>query len=191
VLALAPGSLARRFALLASLAWLVVSITTVNSLAAQAPPVPAHNRADLREPPPRPPADDRLTQLGQTLFAAVAHDDPARADAIFFPREAFLRVKAISDPGRYWDRLHARFAQDIHALHHQLIDPEHAQYDHLDLSARGGFVRSGEEGNHLPYWASRHSWLYYRERSLVKRMEVRVLITWDDRWYVIHLSEFH
>jgi hypothetical protein len=24
-----------------------------------------------------------------------------------------------------------------------------------------------------------------------RQFEVRVLITWDDHWYVIHLNEFH
>jgi hypothetical protein len=162
------------------------------SLAAQTAsvPVPAHNRAELREAPPRPPADERLQELGSTLFAAITSDTPARADPVFFPREAFLLVKAIADPGRYWDQLHARFAKDVHALHEKLVDPEHAQYDHLELSARGGFMRVDEEGNRLPYWAARHSWLYYREHAALRRFEVRVLIAWDDRWYVIHLSEF-
>ncbi|MFI5308458.1 MAG: hypothetical protein ACHQ53_13960 [Polyangiales bacterium] len=174
------------------LAWLTaIGLLVVCSLAAQAVPIPPHNRADLREAPPRPPSDQRLQELGRTLFAAIAEDAPVQADVIFFPRDAFLLVKAIADPGRYWEQLHARFASDIHALHRQLSDPEHAQYDRLDLATRGGFVRAGEEGNRLPYWASRHSWLYYREHAASRRLEVRVLITWDDRWYVIHLSEFH
>jgi hypothetical protein len=180
------------FIVLASL--MVSDLLAVCSLAAQAAsapvPVPPHNRADLPDPSPRPPADERLQELGRTLFAAITQDTPARADAAFFPRDAFLLVKAIADPGRYWDRLHARFAKDIHALHQKLLDPEHAQYDHLELAARGGWMRVGEEGNRLPYWASRHSSLHYRERSASRRLEVRVLITWDDRWYVIHLSEF-
>ena len=28
-------------------------------------------------------------------------------------------------------------------------------------------------------------------RGRAKKLEVRVLITWEQRWYVIHLSEFH
>lgn len=159
-------------------------------LAAEAPAVPAHNRADLREPPPPPPADERLQQLGARVFDAVARNEPALAESEFFPRPAFLLVKAIADPGRYWAELHARFARDITALHRTLRDAEHAAFERLELSKRGGFVRPGEEANHLPYFAARHNFVHYRDGERRERFELRVLISWDDRWYVIHLSEF-
>src|SRR5206468_1163848 len=105
------------------LTWLTaMGLVAVCSLAAQAIPIPPHNRAELREAPPRPPSDQRLQDLGRALFAAIAQDAPAQAEPCFFPREAFLRVKAIADPGRYWDQLHTRFAKDIHGLHRQLSD---------------------------------------------------------------------
>ena len=140
---------------------------------------------------PRPPVDQTVQALGAALFAAVLHDDPALADAYFFPRDAFLQVKAMQNPGRYWDRLHARFAADVHALHAGTPDIEHAQFDRLELARRGGLVQPGEEGNRLAYWASRHSRLHFRSGELARSFEVRVLITWDNRWYLIHLSEFH
>jgi hypothetical protein len=166
------------------------SLVWSTAAAAQSDPIPAHNRAELTDAP-RPPADDRLQALGAALFAAVLHDDPALAEAVFFPRPAFLLVKAIRDPGRYWDQLHTRFARDIHTLHRALAVAEDLQYDHVELAIRGGFVHAGEEGNRLPYWASRHSVLHYREHGRPRHFELRVMITWDDRWYLIHLSEFH
>ena len=48
-----------------------------------------------------------------------------------------------------------------------------------------------EEGNRLPYWAARHSTLHFRIGPAAQRLEVRVLISWDAHWYVIHLNEFH
>jgi len=176
-----------RTTLLASI--VAASLGWACSAAAQSVSIPAHNRAELTDAP-RPAADERLHALGAALFAAVVHDDPALAEAVFFPRPAFLLVKAIRDPGRYWDQLHTRFARDIHALHRLLATAEDPQYDHVELATRGGFVRRGEEGNRLPYWASRHSVLHYRERGRPHRFELRVMITWDDRWYLIHLSEF-
>jgi len=94
------------------------------------------------------------------------------------------------DPGRYYDRLRSRFDQDIHTLHAALEDPASARFERFELARRGGFVRAHEEANLLPYWASRHSFVYYRAGNQVRRFEVRVMITWDDRWYVIHLNEF-
>jgi hypothetical protein len=33
--------------------------------------------------------------------------------------------------------------------------------------------------------------LHYRVNGVQRAIEVRVLITWGARWYVIHLREFH
>jgi hypothetical protein len=151
--------------------------------------VPLHNRANLKEPPPRPPASEAVDKA-KRLFDAIVADAPERAEEVFFPRAAFLLVKDIPDPGKYYDRLKRRFEQDIHALHASLADPASAQFERFELANRGGFVRVREEGNRLPYWASRHSFIHFRMRGQPQRLEVRVLITWDERWYVIHLNEF-
>jgi hypothetical protein len=152
--------------------------------------VPAHNRADQREPPPRPDVSSAQRRAKQ-LFEAIVRDDPKLAEGVFFPRSAFLLVKDIRDPGAYFDQLHARFAADIHVLYRRLPGLEHAQFERFELARRGGFVAVREEGNRLPYWASRHSLLHYTSQGARHQLEVRVLITWDDQWYVIHLNEFH
>ncbi len=154
-----------------------------------APPVPPHNRADLAEAPPRPPSGD-ADERARRLFDAIASDDPRRAADLFFPREAFLLVKRMSDPGAYWDRLFAHYERDVHALHDALPDLARATFDRLEIVPRGGWVAVGEEANALPYWVSRHSVLHYTVDGDPRSFEVRVLITWDDRWYVTHLSEF-
>lgn len=151
--------------------------------------VPASNRPNQAKPPPRPHASDAEAKA-RVLFEAIVRDDPRHAAAVFFPREAFSRVKDMRDPGRYYDRLQRRFESDIHALHGRLRDPATAEFARFELANRGGFVREREEGNRLPYWASRHSFLHFRDAGKPARFEVRVLITWDDRWYVIHLNEF-
>jgi hypothetical protein len=140
--------------------------------------------------PARPPLGD-FDARARALFDAVVHDAPERAADAFFPRDAFLQVKAMQNPGRYFDKLRARFDQDIHALHRGLGDLSQARFERFELARRGGWVAAGEEGNKLPYWASRHSFLYYRVGDELKRFEVRVAITWQERWYVIHLSKFH
>ena len=154
-----------------------------------APEIPPHNRPDQAQPPPRPPASDAEAKA-RTLFEAIVRDDPKHAASVFFPREAFLLVKDMKDPGRYYDRLQRRFERDVHSLHTRLADPATARFERFELATRGGFVRVREEGNRLPYWASRHSLLHYSAGGKPQRFEVRVLITWDDRWYVIHLNEF-
>jgi hypothetical protein len=160
------------------------------ALTAQAQSVPAHNAADLVEPPPRPAVGD-AEEKAERLFEAIVRDEPARAADFFFPRDAFLQVKATAEPGRYFDKLRTRFDDDIHALHAAHPELARAKYLRFELVKRGGWVKVGEEGNNLPYWVSRHSWLHYEVDGKPAKLEVRVLITWDDHWYITHLSEFH
>jgi hypothetical protein len=176
-----------RFALVL-LAWLApVSAQAEPSTSAQ---IPAENLATLHAPPARPPASE-VDQKARLLFDAIVHDDPQRALECFFPRDAFLKVKAIADPGRYYDELRARFIEDIHSLHRQTPELAQASFARFELVQRGGWIKVGEEANRLPYWASRHSWLHYNVGKSQRKLEVRVLITWGPHWYVIHLSEFH
>lgn len=173
--------------------WVLIHLVTrVPAHAGEPDPaeIPPENRATLRVPPARP--DEQTAQeAGRLLFEAIVRDDPAHAERAFFPREAFLRVKAMARPERYHERLRQRFALDIHALHRALPELVRARFERLALSTRGGWVRPGEEGNRLPYWASRHARLHYRVGESARSLEVRVLISWGTRWYVIHLSEFH
>lgn len=161
-------------------------------VAADPPPsvVPAHNRASLREPAPRPAVGDAADKA-RRLFEAIRNDQPTAVDDFFLPRDAFRAIKAISNPDRRYDTLLSAFHEDIHELHASLRGLATAEFDHLELIRRGGWVVVGEEGNRLPYWASRHSFIQYRTGGRNVRFEVRVLITWDDHWYVTHLNEFH
>jgi hypothetical protein len=152
--------------------------------------VPAENEARRADdPPPRPPPGELEQERGRRLLEAIVHDDPARAQDFFFPLEAFIPLKGIANAAEYWHRLFERYAVDIHALHATV--PADAVFERLEVVTRGGWVRPREEGNRLPYWAARHNRLHYRTGGETRVLEVRVLITWADRWYITHLSEFH
>lgn len=182
---LRPGRLPARIAVATA-----VALCALGVAAQPRTVVPAHNDARLTAPPPRPPVGDAADKA-RRLFEAIVQDDPERARDFFFPRDAFLVLKAMADPGAYWDRLYARYVRDIHTLHERTPDLAGATFDRLELVRRGGWVRVREEANALPYWASRHSWLHYRTaRNRPRKLELRVLITWDDHWYLTHLSEF-
>lgn len=162
---------------------------------AQDVPIPEQNRADLTEPPPRPGPGD-VEDRARRLLQAIAQDQPALAHDFFLSREAFRAIKGIAEPDRLYDRIFRMYEDDIHELHAQLFsgaagaDAARAEFVRFEFSRRRGWVRLREESNRLPYWAQRHNWLVYRVGDEERRIEVRTMIAWGDRWYITHLSEF-
>ena len=171
-------------------ALVVLSLLTAGLAAADPPAIPEHNRATLREPAPRPAVGDAADKA-RRLFDAIQRDDAASVEDFFLPREAFRLIKAIANPDRRYDVLLQAYREDVHELHESIPGLAGATFERFVLVRRGAWVLPGEEGNRLPYWASRHSYIEYRVGSRVRQLEVRVLITWDDHWYVTHLNEFH
>lgn len=155
------------------------------SAVAQPPRIEIPPENDWRDPPDRrPPPGDAEARAGQ-LFAAILADDPALARDFFFPLEPFMVLKGIAEPRRYWEVLLHHYERDIHALHAEI--PEGAVFDRLVMTRRGGWVERRQEANAIPYWASRHDWIYYRVDDDERRFELRTLINWGPRWYVTHI----
>lgn len=175
-----------------ALSVLVLVFLTRSAVVAQpsdsAEAVPEENRADRREPAARPPVGDLNERLEAAIRAIVA-DDFVGLQPLFLPREAFRRIKRASNPDRIFDRLLSLYERDTHALHEQL--PSDAEFVRVELGRRRSWIEIGEEANQLPYWSQRHNWVYYRSGGREDRFELRTLISWGQRWYVTHLSEFH
>lgn len=172
-------------------ALLCLGLSLITVVAAADPPaVPPHNRANLRSAAPRPPVGDAADKA-RRLFEAIQHDQTTAVDDFFLPRDAFRLIKSIANPDRRYDQLLRAFHEDIHELHQSIRGIENATYGQFVLVRRGEWVVVGGEGNRLPYWASRHSYIEYTTGGRRNHFEVRVLITWDDHWYVTHLNEFH
>ena len=167
---------------------LLLLVSAIRPAWVSANDVPAPSAAKPA-PPPLPPLAD-FNARAQVLFEAIVKDAPATAMALFLPREAFRKIKAVTAPDPLYDRLVRAYERDIHALHAGLPELNQAEFVRVDLSRRRSYVVPGEEANRLPYWAQRHSWLVYRVRQREQRIELRVMIAWEDRWYLTHLSEF-
>lgn len=148
--------------------------------------IPEENDPRRRDAPPRPPEGD-LAERAAQLFAAIQRDDPASVRDFFFPREPFSVLKGIANPDRYWNVLIEHYERDIHELHASLPGIADGTFDRFVMSRRGGWVEPRQEANALPYWACRHSWIYYRAGGREQRFEIRTLINWGPRWYITHL----
>ncbi len=146
-----------------------------------------------------PQTDERPMASGATfttgvegLWQAVQEDRPELAMPFFFPKAAYLQVKAISDPATDYDqRLIANYEDDIHTLHAQLgAHAAGAQFGSLDVpDAQAVLVQPGEESNTLSYWRVYGSTLHYTVDGQAGSFPVTSLISWRGQWYVVHLGE--
>ena len=141
----------------------------------------------------RPPLDSEdLTGQARRLFEAISVGDPAIARDFFFPKEPFLVLKDIKNPGKYWDQLYRVYEEDIQKLHRKhRKELEGATFEGFALGSVPTLVKPGEEGNKISYHRTFRGKLRYRTTAGQERsFEVRVIISWAGRWYITHLLPF-
>ncbi len=144
----------------------------------------------------KPPASGpELDARARALWDGIAHDDPDRAMAFFFPVGAYEQVKAIPSPASDWRRrLVAAYKRDIHGLSKRLGDkgaadlPKFVRVDVPDERAR--WVEPNEESNRLGYWRVYGTRIVYEVDGKEKSFDISSLISWRGEWYVVHLTGF-
>lgn len=133
-------------------------------------------------------SSDDLTAKASHLFAAVQKDDASLAADFFFPRNAFLPVKDIGNPGKYWDQLFRTYNRDIHDLHNKhKAKMEGAQFVDIQAGSPAKWVPPGEEANKIGYYRSFNAKVRYRVGETYGHFDVRVQITWQGKWFITHL----
>ena len=162
-------------------------------------PAPTTTTAGGTDPGTLPQTDERPAASGnafdagvQGLWQAIVQDDPDLAMPFFFPKSAYLQVKAISDPATdYQQRLIANYEQDIHTLHSQLgANAANAQFVGITVpDSQAVLVQPGEESNMLSYWRVYGTTLQYSLNGETNSFPVTSLISWRGEWYVVHLGE--
>jgi hypothetical protein len=149
---------------------------------------PAERAPDPANKTRPPPTSDDLSERAGHLLDAIAQNDPAVADDFFFPREPFLPLKDVADPGRYFDQLLATYHRDIRSLHAERKDWAGVSFVSFELGTTPTWVMPGKEYNKIGYFRTFGGKLRYRLGEKVKEMTVSTIISWDGRWYVTHLS---
>ena len=173
--------------------------TIVSTPATTVAPVASTAPATTVDPGALPQTDERPVAGGaafaagvQGLWQAIQQDRPELAMPFFFPKRAYLQVKAISDPATdYQQRLIANYEEDIHTLHAQLgADAASAQFSGNDVpDSQAVLVQPGEESNKLSYWRVYGTTLRYTESGETNSFPVTSLISWRGQWYVVHLGQ--
>jgi hypothetical protein len=129
-----------------------------------------------------------LIERARHLFQAIVENQPALADDFFFPKEPFIPLKDVADPGRYFDQLIATYHRDIASLHARRKDWSGAVFESFELGTTPGWVAPGKEYNKIGYFRTFRGKLTYRIGESTRDLPVTTIISWDGRWYVTHLA---
>jgi hypothetical protein len=124
------------------------------------------------------------------LWRGITRDDPAAAMPAFFPRSAYLQIKAVPDSGSdYRDRLLRNFRVDVEAAH-ALLGPgaSTARLLAVRVPREWAWIVPGYCANRVGYWHAPGSRLVYREHGRTRSFGIFSLISWRGQWYVVHLG---
>ena len=143
-----------------------------------------------------PPTRDRPNSSDPAFLArmsllvqAVATGDVSVGLPAFFPRQAYVQVKAVRNPAADWkDRLVALYNADISGLHASLgASASSIQLSGVDVpDGAAQWLGPGAEYNKLGYWRVLNTRVRYTGSSGEGSFIVISLISWRGQWYVVH-----
>ncbi len=131
--------------------------------------------------------DDDLHQRASELFHALQTGRTEASESMWFPRDPFLALKNVKDPGLYWDNLHAAYLRDVAELHKTLGLAEEDSFLRLEVVHPARWVRPGEEANRIGYFRTYRARLTYLHAGKERSIELHTMITWHGHLYVTHL----
>lgn len=118
------------------------------------------------------------------LVDAINRGTSEGNEDLFFPREAFLKLKAIAKPEVYYQQLIEWFRKDLSA------EQAKAQVPWSYVSFKLGSCRwkaPGSEANAIAYWSCYNSQIQVEHAGQKNQILVRTLINWGQEWYITHL----
>lgn len=126
----------------------------------------------------------------RVLWRGIVTGRPAAARAAFFPRSAYVQVKAIPDAaGDYRTRLLVNFAADVGAAHRLVAGGEAAAtLLFVSVPREWAWIAPGGCYNRVGYWHAPGSRLVYRQGGRIRSFGIYSLISWRGQWYVVHLG---
>lgn len=131
-----------------------------------------------------------FTTLMAAFWAGVVHDSTSRAMPAFFPRAAYLKVKAPHAGPDYTYRILHAFTLDLGAAH-ALLGAGAASARLLSVRVPQGFAHWIDPGacdNQIGYWEVPNTRVVYTENGQVHSFGIASMISWRGVWYVVHLG---
>ena len=111
-----------------------------------------------------PTEGPELQDRAKQLFEAIVKDEPDKGEAFWFPKEPFLPLKDIKDPGKYWSQLHRTYQKDIHTLHKKNKKKwDGAEFVRFEGWSKPKWVKPGDEANKIGYHRAFHGKIKYKQ----------------------------
>ena len=124
------------------------------------------------------------------LWSGVVHNSTSRALPAFFPRAAYLKVKAPHAGPDYKYRILHAFTLDIGAAH-GVLGAGGSSARLVSVRVPQGFahwVDAGACDNAIGYYEVPNARVVYKENGQVHSFGIASMISWRGVWYVIHLG---
>ena len=152
--------------------------------------------AETKIPPIEIPGDNKegadrpdfmaAEAMARTVADAIVTSKVEIAQNAFFPADAFVALKDMFEPEKYYIGLRKMFLDDIHKQNAKISDPSL-----LFSSFKPGFCKwkaVGSEYNRIPYWSCYRSKILLQSPKTKSSIEIRVMINWGKQWYITHLG---
>ena len=134
-------------------------------------------------------ASDELTTRAKHLLEAIQKDDGELAGDIVFPRDAYLTVKDVPDPGKDWDKkVLAAFRSQVHVLHHRTKGIERAVFTSFELGQPATEALPKKKDLRRMLWRSKRSRLGFTIDGKPSHFDVIEMTGWRGAWYVTKLK---
>ncbi len=125
-------------------------------------------------------------EKARALTTALSTGELEKAKALFFPLEAFKRLKAIDRPEQYHKQLTLWYQDDLRREQKGLKAP--LRFAAFQLGSCK-WKEKGTEYNHIAYWSCYKSKIKMLDGNKEKvELEIRTLINFGNEWFVTHLG---
>lgn len=154
-------------------------------VAAKAPVEAAAAVADDALPPF---TSEELKTRARHLLEAIQKDDGDLAADLVFPRDAYLGVKDVPDPGKHWDsKVLGAFRGSVHVLHRRTKGVERAIFTGFELGQPASEALPKRHDLKRMLWRARRSRLSFTIDGKPSHFDVMEMTGWRGSWYVTKL----
>jgi hypothetical protein len=123
------------------------------------------------------------------LWKGVVNDSLPSAMHAFFPRSAYVQIKAIPDPGAdFQNRLVSAYRLDLGAAH-DLVGSS-ATLVSVSVPKQWTWIPPGGCYNTVGYWHAPGARLVYKAGGQLRSFGIFSFISWRGEWYIVHLSSY-